>query len=201
MEKIKIDLLENNNGQIPNVNSNPRDLTDDGFEKAKQSIKKFPEMLEIRALVAVKYKDKYVVIGGNQRLRALKSLGYIDAPTFVVEWSCEQINEFIIKDNLEYGQWNFNLLTNEWDCDLLVDWGLDLPVDNGFDVVDEIIPDLASGDRDTLATMNFTLSIAQRDFIQSVIDDNVSNGYDPEQKNENRNGNALYYIFEAFKNG
>lgn len=136
IQNIKLYLLENNTGQIPGVKENPRDLTGDGFAKAKQSIKDFPEMLEVRTLVAVKHEDRFVVIGGNQRLRAMRDLDYDTAPVMVVDWTVGKINEFIIKDNIEYGVWNFDLLANEWDSNLLVDWGMNLPVE--FGDVDDI---------------------------------------------------------------
>lgn len=136
IQDIKLYLLENNTGQIPGVKENPRDLTGDGFAKAKQSIKDFPEMLEVRTLVAVKHEDRFVVIGGNQHLRAMRDLDYDNAPVMVVDWPVDKINEFIIKDNVEYGVWNFDLLANEWDTELLVEWGMNLPVD--FGDVDDI---------------------------------------------------------------
>ncbi len=129
IQNIKLYLLENNTGQIPGVKENPRDLTGDGFAKAKQSIKDFPEMLEVRTLVAVKHEDRFVVIGGNQRLRAMRDLDYDNAPVMVVDWPVDKINEFIIKDNVEYGVWNFDLLANEWDVQELMDWGLEVNVD------------------------------------------------------------------------
>ncbi len=129
IQDIKLHLLENNTGQVPGVKENPRDLTGDGFAKAKQSIKDFPEMLEVRTLVAVKHGDRFVVIGGNQRLRAMRDLDYDNAPVMVVDWSVDKINEFIIKDNVEYGIWNFDLLANEWDVQELMDWGLEVNVD------------------------------------------------------------------------
>lgn len=129
IQDIKLHLLENNTGQVPGVKENPRDLTGDGFAKAKQSIKDFPEMLEVRTLVAVKHGDRFVVIGGNQRLRAMRDLDYDNAPVMVVDWTVGKINEFIIKDNVEYGVWNFDLLANEWDVQELMDWGLEVNVD------------------------------------------------------------------------
>ena len=138
IQNIKLYLLENNTGQIPGVKENPRDLTGDGFAKAKQSIKDFPEMLEVRTLVVVKHGEMFVVIGGNQRLRAMRDLDYDTAPVMVVDWPVDKINEFIIKDNIEYGVWNFDLLANEWDSNLLVDWGMNLPVEFG-DVDDSLI--------------------------------------------------------------
>lgn len=131
IQNIKLYLLENNLGQIPGVKENPRDLTGDGFAKAKQSIKDFPEMLDVRTLVAVKHGEMFVVIGGNQRLRAMRDLNYDNAPVMVVDWPVNKINRFIIADNVDFGIWNFDLLANEWDSDLLVEWGMDLPVNFG----------------------------------------------------------------------
>ena len=121
---LDISLIENNTGQITGVKQNPRDLTNDGFEKAVQSIRDFPEMLTARELVVVGHENRYVVIGGNQRLRALKHLGHTNALCKIVEWTTEQINEFIIKDNVEYGTWNFELLATDWDMIELQEWGL-----------------------------------------------------------------------------
>lgn len=128
---IPINQLENNIGQIPYINQNPRDLTEESFQKAVKSIQNFPEMMEARELVVIphnKLLQKYIVIGGNQRLRALKHLGYTEALCKVVSWSTEQINEFIIKDNLSYGNWNWDLIANEWDTPQLIDWLCSLPV-------------------------------------------------------------------------
>lgn len=130
MQSIKLKQLENNTGQIPGVMQNPRDLDNAGFEKTKKSIENFPKMLEVRQLVVVKHDKKYVVIGGNQRLRALRALGHTKAPCVIVDWPTELMNEFIIKDNLSYGEWNYQLLDTEWDNELLIDWGLDIPIND-----------------------------------------------------------------------
>lgn len=167
IKNIPIDQLENNEGQIPYVNQNPRDLTNDGFDLVVRSIQDFPEMLEAGELVVYPYilvdpdnykqlaarasdisskihvDDRFIVIGGNQRLRALRELGYTEAPCKIVEWTTEQINEFIIKDNLSYGNWDWSLIANEWDTEQLVDWGMDIPV---TDVIEELIDSLTDED-------------------------------------------------------
>jgi hypothetical protein len=125
---INLSKLENNTGQIPNVPQNPRDLTDDGFDKCVQSIKDAPHMLEARMLVVIPVKDKYVVIGGNQRLRALNHLKFKNTICFVAdEWTNEQIIEFIIKDNLEYGITNFDVIANEYNIEQCIEWGMNVP--------------------------------------------------------------------------
>jgi DNA modification methylase len=113
--------------------SNPRVLRDDKFAKLKKSITDFPDMLNYRAIVAVTDKDgKLMVLGGNMRLRALQELGIKEAPVMLADhWNEEQRREFIIKDNVGFGEWDWDQLGNEWDAGELSEWGLDLPVDFG----------------------------------------------------------------------
>ena len=109
--------------------SNPRVLRDEKFLKLKKSIEDFPDMLNYRALVCVTDTDgKYMVLGGNMRLRALQDLGIKDAPVmFADHWTEEQRREFIIKDNVGFGEWDWDQLANEWDEGQLAEWGLDVP--------------------------------------------------------------------------
>ena len=107
---------------------NPRFITDEKFKKLKESIKNFPEMLKLRPLVI---DADNVVLGGNMRLKACKELGFKDVPVLKAdELTEEQKREFIIKDNVGFGQWEWETLTNEWDNELLEDWGLEIV---GFD--------------------------------------------------------------------
>ena len=104
--------------------NNPRILKDDKFVKLTQSIKDFPQMLEIRPIVV---NDDMVVLGGNMRLKACKEAGLKEVPVIKVnDLTEEQQREFIIKDNVGFGEWDWDLLANEWDADLLDDWGLDI---------------------------------------------------------------------------
>lgn len=108
---------------------NPRFITDAKFKKLIKSIKEFPEMLETRPLVV---DENFVVLGGNMRLKALKSAGVFEVPIHQVKgWTDEQKKEFIIKDNLGYGEWDWDIVANEWDTQKLKDWGMDIPV---FDI-------------------------------------------------------------------
>lgn len=105
--------------------SNPRYITDDKFKKLVESIRSFPQMLELRPLVI---DENNVVLGGNMRLRACIEAGLTDVPVKqVMNFTKEQKEEFIIKDNSSYGSWDWDLLGNEWDNLPLEDWGLDLP--------------------------------------------------------------------------
>lgn len=133
----------------PNPN-NPRTIKDDKFKKLVQSVKDFPDMLEKRPIVVNK---DMVVLGGNMRLKACIEAGMEDVPVIVADWSEEQQREFIIKDNVSGGEWDWDIIANEWDVDQLNEWGLDVPVfaqadavDDDFDIPDEIHTDIVLGD-------------------------------------------------------
>jgi len=123
---------------------NPRIIKDGKFQKLVKSIQEFPDMLNKRPLVVFTDVDnKYVVLGGNMRLKACKEIGLKEIPIIVAdEWTEEQKNEFLIKDNVGFGEWDWDSLANEWDAEKLDDWGLDLPVD--LDAIKETkdIPDI-----------------------------------------------------------
>lgn len=108
----------------PNPN-NPRVIKDDKFNKLVQSIKDFPKMLELRPMVI---NDDNILLGGNMRLKALKELGYTDIPDGWVKKASEltedEQRQFIIKDNVGFGEWDWDMLANEWDSTELNDWGL-----------------------------------------------------------------------------
>lgn len=105
--------------------NNPRLIKDDKFKKLVKSIKEFPEMLNIRPIVV---NSDMVVLGGNMRLKACKEAGLKDIPIIVANNLTEdQQRAFIIKDNVSGGEWDFDLLANEWDVDQLEDWGVDVP--------------------------------------------------------------------------
>lgn len=106
----------------PNPN-NPRVLKDDKFKKLVQSLKDFPEMANVRPIVV---NTEMIVLGGNMRLRAMQEAGWKKAPVQIVDWSIEKQNEFIIKDNVSFGEWDWDVLANEWETDDLIEWGLDL---------------------------------------------------------------------------
>ena len=117
IETVKISAVKSN----PN---NPRIIKDDKFKKLVTSIKEFPQMLDIRPIVV---NDEMIVLGGNMRLKAcieagLKEVSIIKAS----ELTPEQQNEFIIKDNVGFGGWNWDDLANSWDTEQLTEWGMDV---------------------------------------------------------------------------
>jgi len=112
--------------------NNPRIIKDDKFKKLVKSIKDFPEMMEKRPMVCVTDTDgKLYPLGGNMRLKALNELKYKEIPdSWVVladEWTEEQRKEFIIKDNVSFGEFDWDTLANEWNVEELSEWGVDIP--------------------------------------------------------------------------
>jgi DNA modification methylase len=104
---------------------NPRVIKDDKFRKLVQSIKDFPEMLQLRPVVV---NADMVVLGGNMRLKACQAAGLTEVPTILASGlTDERQREFIIKDNVGFGEWEWETLANEWDAELLAEWGLDVP--------------------------------------------------------------------------
>jgi hypothetical protein len=116
MELVKISKV------IPNEN-NPRFIKDSKFKKLVKSIKEFPEMLKLRPIVVNK---DMVVLGGNMRLKACKEAGLKEVYILKAdELTKEQEQEFIVKDNVGFGEWDWDSLANEWELKELEDWGLD----------------------------------------------------------------------------
>ena len=115
--------------------SNPRIIRDDKFKKLVQSIIDFPQMLDIRPIVV---DADMIVLGGNMRLKAAQEAGLKKVPIIIAdELTEEQKKEFIIKDNVGFGEWDWELLANEQDNELLVEWGLDVWIDTDEKTLDE----------------------------------------------------------------
>jgi ParB-like chromosome segregation protein Spo0J len=107
---------------------NPRRISAEKFAALKKSIQEMPEMLYKRPLIVVSHEDGYQVLGGNMRLKALRELGIENIPVMLAdEFSKKQQREFIIKDNVAFGEWDWELLKQSWGEDGVNDWGLDLP--------------------------------------------------------------------------
>lgn len=111
---------------------NPRIIRDDKFKKLVESLRSFPEMMEKRPMVCVTDVDgRLFPLGGNMRLRAIQEIGMKDIPdTWVMiadDWTEDKRREFTIKDNVGFGEWDWDELANEWDSGQLEEWGLDVP--------------------------------------------------------------------------
>jgi len=133
-QNIALAKLETNKGQIDGLPKNPRLIKDAKFEKLKKSIEDNPEMLGMREVLVYPHDSKYVIIGGNMRFQACKDLGFTEVPCKVLdkETTAEQLRAITIKDNVGFGEHDWELLANEWDSVELEDWGIEVPnfIDN-----------------------------------------------------------------------
>jgi ParB-like chromosome segregation protein Spo0J len=148
--------------------NNPRLIKDDKFKKLVQSIKDFPEMLNIRPIVV---NQDMIILGGNMRYKACKEAGLKEIPIIKTDLTEDQQREFLIKDNTSGGEWDWEVLANEWDTEQLEAWGLDLIK---FDLEPDY-EDLIGEEKNKPATMKITfktveqLQQAEND-IQELID-------------------------------
>jgi len=182
--------------------NNPRLIKDDKFKKLVQSISEFPEMMEKRPIVCVTDVDGSIFpLGGNMRLKALQELKYKDIPDSWIlmadELTEEKRREFVIKDNVGFGEWDWDDLANNWDAEQLTDWGLDIP--NFVNDTDEFGTDfeLPEGDKAPFQQMTFNLADEQAIQIKNAIEEikrTEEYKYVETMGNENSNGNALYLI-------
>ena len=195
---LPLDDIEVNEGQLEGLPSNPRSITREKMELLKTNITDYPEMLSLRSLLIYPIDDgKYILIGGNMRYRALKELGYTEAPCIIIpkETSIEQLKAYTIIDNNGFGKWSWDMLANEWDELQLVEWGVDLP----------IIPtgeepnangEIGDDNNDTIK-LTFTLTKEQAAFIKAQLKIAQYNDSDT-FGNTNDSGNALYSIVKQW---
>lgn len=108
--------------------NNPRLIKDERFKKLCQSIREFPKMMSLRSIII---DEDGMILGGNMRFKALKELGYKEVPDEWVkrysELTEDEKQRFIIADNIGFGEYDWDILANEWDKNDLIEWGLDIP--------------------------------------------------------------------------
>ncbi len=176
---------------------NPRLIKDDRFKKLVASIKDFPAMMELRPIVV---NADMMILGGNMRYRACKELGMKEIPDNWVKVADslteEEQQRFIVEDNVPFGEWNWDVLANEWDTTQLEEWGVELPqILNPDELSDQFT--LPDGDKAPFQQMTFTLADGQATVIQNALADakhTEEYKYIETMGNENSNGNALYLI-------
>jgi len=178
---------------IPTEN-NPRQIKKDDFERLRKSVESFPQMLDIREIVV---DENNRILGGHQRVKALLANGEKEVNVKVVEGlSEEEKREFVIRDNIQNGEWDFDVLANEWDDLPLDDWGI-LEAKN-FE--DNFGTDFALDDseKSPFQTMSFTLSNEQAETIRDAmrqIGDNTPETFG----NSNQHGNQLYEVVRQWQ--
>lgn len=189
---MKISSIKNN----PN---NPRKIRPEALEKLKDSIQRDPEFMVLRPIVV---DEAMVVLGGNQRLKAIKALGMKEIPDAWVQkaenLTPEQMRRFVLMDNLQVGEWDVDLLKLDFELPELEELGFDLKDLGIFDAspLDDM-PALPDGDREPFQQMTFTLHDEQVEQVRSAIDVAKSMGVF-DSPNENSNGNALARVCETF---
>jgi DNA modification methylase len=140
--------------EIKSNPNNPRIIKDDKFRKLVKSIQEFPKMLEIRPVVV---NADMIVLGGNMRLKACKEAGLKEVPViFAHDLTDEEQKQFIIKDNVGFGEWDWDMIANEWDAEEVEEWGLDIPEfsikeeleaeEDDYEMPDEVQTDIVLGD-------------------------------------------------------
>ena len=178
---------------------NPRIIKNDKFKKLVKSIQEFPEMLKLRPIVV---DEDFMVLGGNMRLKASKEAGlsevWIDIAEGLTE---EQKKEFIVKDNVGFGEWEWDMLANEWDSVQLAEWGLDVwQNEDDIETTDEF--SLPDGEKSNLEQITYTLSSEQSNIIKEAVQDikqTEEYKYVETYGNENSNGNALYLLITEWR--
>ena len=191
MELIKISKVKPNE-------SNPRFIKDNKFKKLVKSIKEFPEMLKLRPIVVNK---DMIVLGGNMRLKACAEAGLKEVYILKAdELTEQQEREFIVKDNVGFGEWDWDALGNEWNSVQLEDWGMD-NWQNMDDIETSDDFSLPDGDKEPFQQQTYTLADEQAEQIKNAIADvkkTEEYKYVETFGNENGNGNALYLIISKW---
>jgi len=166
MEIVKISEVK------PNP-SNPRIIKDDKFRKLVKSIQGFPEMLKLRPIVV---NDDMIVLGGNMRLKACKEAGLKEVTIIKASNLTEQQQkEFIIKDNVGFGEWDFDDLANNWEAEELAEWGLDIPnFDTDEEFTDKEQKDLSDDLKETFEVIIECISEREQ---ETVFNNMIKDGY------------------------
>lgn len=150
----------------PNTD-NPRVIKDEKFNKLVKSINEFPEMLELRPIVV---DGDMVVLGGNMRLKACIAAGLTQVPVLVADTLTEeQKAEFIIKDNVGFGEWDWDILANQWDNEALADWGLDVWVPENDINLDDFFKEEAKEDKEQPDVIVLKYSQEEYDIVKAKL--------------------------------
>ena len=177
-KKIEIKVVKIS--EIKSNPNNPRIIKDGKFRKLVESIKAFPEMANVRPIVV---NTDMIVLGGNMRLKAMKEAGWKEAPIQIVDWDEQKQKEFIVKDNVGFGEWDWDDLANNWEVEELTDWGLNIPnwslghdinnmSENDLDFTEEFNPIGVSGNL-TRIVIIFDTELEAVDYIKTKLPENT----------------------------
>ena len=192
IQKVKITAVKTNT-------ANPRIIKDSKFEKLKTSLKEFPEMLKLRPIVV---DENNIILGGNMRFKACQELKLKEVYIVKAEdLTAAQKEEFIIKDNVGFGEWDWDILANEWKSTDLEDWGLDA-WQNIDDIETSAEFSLPDGEKEPFQQQTYTLADEQAEQIKNAIaavKKTDAYKYIETFGNDNTNANALYTIIMEWK--
>lgn len=175
IKTIKIKDLATNDGQIEGLPKNPRQIRDHRYEKLKKSIEDAPEMLQLRELLVYPHGGKFVIIGGNMRYRACKEIGYKELPCKVLdaETPVEKLRQYAIKDNENFGEYDWDEVANSWDTAEMEDWGVELPTEWGAELDGEEInnsnKEIEDAEIGNKVEIKFQFSIEEWQFINAKL--------------------------------
>ena len=128
LQQISLGKLVNNTGQIAGVPKNPRQIRNEQYDKLLQSLKE-SDLTDYKPLMVYPQGGKFIVLGGNMRLRALRELKAETVSCIIVPEGtpAETLRKLVIIDNTEFGEYDWDAVANEWDADALSDWGVETP--------------------------------------------------------------------------
>lgn len=183
-QTIKLGLLEENTGQLAGLPENPRYIEPDKMDKLKDNITAYPEMLAWRSLLVYPLPSgKYIIIGGNQRYKALQELGHSEAPCIIIDeaTSIERLKAMTVLDNASFGEFDMDALANMWDEYQLKGFGVDIPT---FDPVplDGLFTQEPSGGTETPSPDKIIITLPEeldvdKDAILETISDLIADRY------------------------
>lgn len=178
---LPLSKLEVNKGQIEGVPKNPRFIRDNKYKQLVESISNTPEMMKARPLIVHQQGEKYVVLAGNMRLRAMRELKWHECPCAITAEGTEakKLREYAIKDNVAFGEDDMDLLANEWDLGELTEWGMDLNFSSQFEEKEVTSTgELDEADFDDIMTMKLNFNSDEYEFVTnelSKVDANKEN--------------------------
>jgi hypothetical protein len=202
IQKIKLAQLVPNTGQVPGLPSNPRQWTKSDVDRIAKSLAETPELFEARPIIAYPFDGKFVILGGNLRYEGARKNKDTEAPVIVLpeDTPADKLKEIVIKDNGNFGAWDFDALANEWDNGRLLDWGVpawEQPKPIGPDEFGEDFK-LPDGDKSPFQQISFQLPDEMAETLSLAIKaaQYSEDFYDIEGDEQDKNGNgvAIYII-------
>lgn len=171
---LPIDEVENNTGQVPGLNANPREITITEYKKLKNSLAKNRGFTALNELKVFPWLGKWITIGGNMRLQAMRELGWAEviAKPLPEDTPPAVVAKYILLGNASFGKWDFNALVDKWSAVDLETANISVPSDFEQPSPEDFGDDfsLPEGEQTRERTMTFTLSAEQSDYIDRIIE-------------------------------